>query len=136
MCVCTDVCVCVCVCVESDLLKLCDTVRDVELPELGVILEDKEGHTVVKVVGKEAALREREALLEVTARTHTHTHTHTHTDAVPETNRLRHSLLLVRAPAGIRLLPQYGRHAQRREASQRHDRPSEQEGVFNQCVKF
>ncbi|XP_064401843.1 cysteine--tRNA ligase, cytoplasmic-like [Halichondria panicea] len=52
---------------KSDLLKLCDSVRDVELPELGVILEDKEGHTVVKVVGKEAALREREALLEAQA---------------------------------------------------------------------
>lgn len=42
------------------LLQLCDDLRDNELPELGVLLEDKEGQTVVKYVGKEAALRERD----------------------------------------------------------------------------
>ena len=74
MCVCTDM-YCVCVCVEGDLLELCDSVRDVELPELGVILEDKEGHTVVKVVGRVAALRERDALNEVNIPLmYTHTH--------------------------------------------------------------
>ncbi len=52
-------------CVDVPLLELCDRVRDDQLPELGVILEDKEGHTVVKLVGREAALREREVDREV-----------------------------------------------------------------------
>ena len=52
--------VCVCLCVATALLKLCDVLRDSQLPELGVLLEDKDGQTVVKYVGKEAALRERD----------------------------------------------------------------------------
>lgn len=40
---------------------MCDSLRNKSLPEVGVVLEDKEDHTVVKVVGKEAALKEREA---------------------------------------------------------------------------
>lgn len=42
------------------LLQLCDDLRDSELPELGVLLEDRDGQTVVKYLGKEAALRERD----------------------------------------------------------------------------
>ena len=52
-------------CADVELLNVCDAVRDVDLPELGVMMEDKEDHTVVKVVGREAALRERQAAKEV-----------------------------------------------------------------------
>ena len=45
---------------DSFLLKSCDVLRDDRLAELGVRMEDKEGHTVVKVVGRDAILKERE----------------------------------------------------------------------------
>lgn len=48
-----------------DLLAECDQLRDKTLPELGVRIEDKEGTTVVKLVGREAALREKEREREV-----------------------------------------------------------------------
>ncbi|KAF7656585.1 hypothetical protein LDENG_00039360 [Lucifuga dentata] len=45
----------------TELLQLCDTVRDDTLPELGVRLEDHEGlPTVVKLVDKETLMKERE----------------------------------------------------------------------------
>ncbi|KAM7405645.1 hypothetical protein PAMP_000079 [Pampus punctatissimus] len=45
----------------TELLQLCDVVRDDTLPELGVRLEDHEGlPTVVKLVDKETLLREKE----------------------------------------------------------------------------
>uniref|UniRef100_A0A669DTP2 Cysteine--tRNA ligase, cytoplasmic n=1 Tax=Oreochromis niloticus TaxID=8128 RepID=A0A669DTP2_ORENI len=45
----------------TELLQLCDVVRDDMLPELGVRLEDHEGlPTVVKLVDKETLLKERE----------------------------------------------------------------------------
>ena len=49
-----------CTHVATALLQLCDKLRDDHLPDLGVILEDKEEHTVVKYVGKEAGRREKE----------------------------------------------------------------------------
>ncbi|XP_040890540.1 cysteine--tRNA ligase, cytoplasmic isoform X2 [Toxotes jaculatrix] len=45
----------------TELLQLCDVVRDDTLPELGVRLEDHEGlTTVVKLVDKEILMKERE----------------------------------------------------------------------------
>ncbi|XP_053720307.1 cysteine--tRNA ligase, cytoplasmic isoform X1 [Synchiropus splendidus] len=45
----------------TELLRLCDVVRDETLPELGVRLEDHEGQpTVLKLVDKETLLKERE----------------------------------------------------------------------------
>ncbi|XP_008308918.1 cysteine--tRNA ligase, cytoplasmic [Cynoglossus semilaevis] len=45
----------------TELLQLCDVVRDDTLPELGVRLEDHEGlPTVVKLVDKETLLKEKE----------------------------------------------------------------------------
>lgn len=45
----------------TELLQLCDEIRDDTLPELGVRLEDHEGlPTVVKLVDKETLLRERD----------------------------------------------------------------------------
>ncbi|CAN9506620.1 unnamed protein product [Ophioblennius macclurei] len=45
----------------TELLQLCDLLRDETLPELGVRLEDHEGlPTVVKMVDKETLLKERE----------------------------------------------------------------------------
>ncbi|XP_076591244.1 cysteine--tRNA ligase, cytoplasmic isoform X1 [Chaetodon auriga] len=45
----------------TELLQLCDVVRDDTLPELGVRLEDHEGlPTVVKLVDKDTLLKERE----------------------------------------------------------------------------
>ena len=55
----------------TSLLQLCDVLRDEKLPELGVLLEDKEGHTVVKYVGKEAAQRERDNVRKVSKGHHT-----------------------------------------------------------------
>lgn len=49
------------------LLAECDQLRDKTLPELGVRMEDKEDTTVVKLVGREAALREKEREREVRA---------------------------------------------------------------------
>lgn len=43
-----------------DILKLCDELRDVILPNLSVRLEDKEGQSVIKVVDKETLMKERE----------------------------------------------------------------------------
>ena len=48
------------VAIATSLLKLCDGLRDDQLPELGILLEDREGETVVKFVGKEAGRREKE----------------------------------------------------------------------------
>lgn len=45
---------------DPTLLRVCDDVRDRRLGDLGVRMEDKEEGTVVKVVGREAILRERE----------------------------------------------------------------------------
>uniref|UniRef100_A0AC35UI62 DALR_2 domain-containing protein n=1 Tax=Rhabditophanes sp. KR3021 TaxID=114890 RepID=A0AC35UI62_9BILA len=45
---------------NKDILKLCDELRDVDLFELGIKLEDKDGETVVKRVGREVLLKERE----------------------------------------------------------------------------
>lgn len=47
-------------CLDQKLLILCDDLRDQKLPDLGVLLEDKDGFTVVKYVGKELARQERE----------------------------------------------------------------------------
>ncbi len=46
--------------VGKGLLLACDELRESRLPELGVLLEDKEGRTVVKYVGKEEAIKEKE----------------------------------------------------------------------------
>ena len=54
-----------CVVIATSLLQLCDGLRDDQLPELGVLLEDREGHTVVKYVGREVALKEKENAKEV-----------------------------------------------------------------------
>lgn len=42
------------------LLDKCDVLRDERLPELGVLLEDHDGRTVVKYVGREEALKEKD----------------------------------------------------------------------------
>ncbi|XP_045533882.1 cysteine--tRNA ligase, cytoplasmic [Papilio machaon] len=44
----------------TDVLALCDVLRDSVLPELGVRLEDKADRTVVKLVSKEELMKERE----------------------------------------------------------------------------
>ncbi|KAL4703377.1 hypothetical protein ACJJTC_011166 [Scirpophaga incertulas] len=44
----------------SEVLALCDDLRDVVLPELGVRLEDLPDRTVVKLVSKEELLKEKE----------------------------------------------------------------------------
>ncbi|XP_058237319.1 cysteine--tRNA ligase, cytoplasmic isoform X2 [Hemibagrus wyckioides] len=45
----------------TEVLQMCDAVRDDILPELGVRLEDHEGlHTVVKLVDRETLLKEKE----------------------------------------------------------------------------
>lgn len=42
-------------------MTLCDKIRDVDLVDLGVLLDDREdGKALVKLVGKEEALRIRE----------------------------------------------------------------------------
>ena len=46
--------------IDVVLLGVCDDVRDTRLAELGVRMEDKEEGTVVKIVGRDAILRERE----------------------------------------------------------------------------
>lgn len=45
---------------DDTLLRVCDDVRDHKLAELGVRMEDREKGTVVKIVGQEAIMRERE----------------------------------------------------------------------------
>ena len=50
----------------TDILKLCDAVRDDVLPNLGVRLEDHEGQPAsIKLVDKETLLKERQEKLEV-----------------------------------------------------------------------
>ena len=45
----------------TDILADCDKLRDITLPDLGVLLEDKEGEeTVIKLVDKEDLRKERE----------------------------------------------------------------------------
>lgn len=44
----------------SGILQLCDELRDETLPNLSVRLEDKEGHSVIKLVDREALIRERD----------------------------------------------------------------------------
>ena len=86
---------------DMALLRECDVLRDETLVELGVRLEDRDGRSVVKLVGKEAILEERERERKVRghlcrmwscvagtnscppcAQTCIHcTHTHTHTGA-------------------------------------------------------
>ncbi|XP_049865234.1 cysteine--tRNA ligase, cytoplasmic [Pectinophora gossypiella] len=44
----------------NEILALCDQLRDVVLPDLGVRLEDKPDRTVVKLVSKEELMKERE----------------------------------------------------------------------------
>ncbi|XP_075972800.1 cysteine--tRNA ligase, cytoplasmic [Anticarsia gemmatalis] len=44
----------------ADVLALCDRLRDTDLPDLGVRLEDKPDRTVVKLVSKEEIMKERE----------------------------------------------------------------------------
>lgn len=44
----------------TEILKLCDELRDEILPNLSVRLEDKEGHSVVKLVDREVLIRERD----------------------------------------------------------------------------
>ena len=46
----------------SNILTECDRLRNEVLPELGVRLEDKENHTVIKLVGKEELKKEMEQL--------------------------------------------------------------------------
>ena len=48
----------------TDILAECDKLRDITLPDLGVLLEDKEGEeTVIKLVDKEDLRKEREEKL-------------------------------------------------------------------------
>ena len=47
---------------------MCDELRDQKLGDLGVRMEDKEEGTVVKIVGREAILRERELERQVSGR--------------------------------------------------------------------
>ena len=52
--------------VVTDILKLCDGVRDDVLPNLGVRLEDHEGQPAsIKLVDKETLLKERQEKLKV-----------------------------------------------------------------------
>ena len=44
----------------TNILKECDVLRNDVLPELGVRLEDKDDHTVIKLVDKNELLKERE----------------------------------------------------------------------------
>ena len=45
---------------DKPLLGVCDNLRNETLVDLGVRLEDKDGTSIVKHVGKEAILREKE----------------------------------------------------------------------------
>lgn len=54
-------------CTAPRLLALCDDIRDERLPGLGVLLEDQDGRTVVKYVGKELALKEKEVQAQAVA---------------------------------------------------------------------
>ena len=49
-----------------DILRLCDEIRDITLPELGVRLEDHEGAPpVIKLVSREVLMREKEEKIRV-----------------------------------------------------------------------
>jgi cysteinyl-tRNA synthetase len=51
---------------EIPILKVCDDLRDLILPELGVRLEDRNNErTIVKLCDKETLLKEREQKLMV-----------------------------------------------------------------------
>ena len=53
----------------TDILKLCDAVRDDILPNLGVRLEDHEGQSAsIKLVDKETLLKERQEKIKVGTR--------------------------------------------------------------------
>lgn len=53
-------------CTVTSVLKICDSLRDDVLPNLGVRLEDKEGQPpVIKLVDRETLLKEREEKLKV-----------------------------------------------------------------------
>ena len=45
---------------DVPLLQMCDDIRDNQLAELGVRLEDRGGTYVIKIVGKEAIMQARE----------------------------------------------------------------------------
>ena len=50
----------------TEILKLCDLLRDEALPDLGVRLEDREGEAArVKLVDREELLKEREMVRKV-----------------------------------------------------------------------
>ena len=50
----------------TDILNLCDALRDDVLPHLGVRLEDQEGQSAsIKLVDKETLLKERQEKLKV-----------------------------------------------------------------------
>ena len=50
----------------TDILQLCDSLRDDVLPDLGVRLEDREGeNSVVKLVDREILMKERELVRQV-----------------------------------------------------------------------
>lgn len=50
----------------TSVLKICDSLRDDVLPNLGVRLEDKDGQPpVIKLVDRETLLKEREEKLKV-----------------------------------------------------------------------
>eukprot|EP00043_Microstomoeca_roanoka_P003848 m.46094 g.46094 ORF g.46094 m.46094 type:complete len:169 (-) comp12224_c0_seq1:92-598(-) len=54
-------------CADTTVLKRCDAIRDDELPNLGVRLEDKEQGPVVKFVDREELMKERERELALKA---------------------------------------------------------------------
>lgn len=49
---------------HKEIMQACDELRDEILPNLGVRLEDKDNRTVLKLVGREQLLKEREAKLQ------------------------------------------------------------------------
>ena len=58
----------------TDILAECDKLRDITLPDLGVLLEDKEGEeTVIKLVDKEDLRKEREEKLALEEKKAAHT---------------------------------------------------------------
>jgi len=53
---------------DKGVLTLCDNLRDNVLPELGVVLEDQEGRTVVKLCDREVLMKERAEKLQMAER--------------------------------------------------------------------
>lgn len=49
----------------TEILTECDRIRDDVLPDLGVRLEDREGHTMVKLVDRETLMKQREQELQL-----------------------------------------------------------------------